>query len=102
MDALMIHRQMEIENYLGLPIMFGRSKKKEFREIKERIWSQTKSWSSRLLSRARKFVLLQFVAQAIPIYVMNCFKLPRGFLNDLNMIMASYWWGDTSNKRKIH
>ena len=102
MDSLMIHRQLGCENYLGLPIMFGRSKKKEFRAIKERIWTQTKNWSSKLLSRAGKSVLLQIVAQAIPIYVMNCFKLPRGFLNELNMIMANYWWGDTSIKRKIH
>ena len=102
MDALKIHKQMGAENYLGLPIMFGRSKKMVFRAIKERIGSQTKSWSSRLLSQAGKSVLLQAVAQAIPIFVMNCFKLPKGFLNDLNMTMAKFWWGDSSNKSKIH
>ena len=102
MDALKIHKQMGAENYLGLPIMFGRSKKMVFRAIKERIGSQTKNWSSRLLSQAGKSVLLQAVAQAIPIFVMNCFKLPKGFLNDLNMIMAKFWWGDSCNKSKIH
>ena len=39
MDTLLIHKQMGCENYLGLPIMFGRSKKKKFRAIKEKIWA---------------------------------------------------------------
>ena len=25
-------------------------------------------------------------------YAMSYFKLPKGFLNELNMIMAGYWW----------
>ena len=80
--------------------MFGRSKKKEFRAIKERLWSHIKSWGSRVLSRAGKAVLIQSMAQAIPLFVMNCFKLPMGFLHELNMLMAGYWWGVTQVARR--
>ena len=37
-----------------------------------------------------------------PLYVMSCFKLSRGFLKDLNMMLAGYQWGDKCSKRRIH
>ena len=43
MFALNIHRQLKNENYPGLPFMIGRSKRKEFRTIKERLWSCIKN-----------------------------------------------------------
>ena len=46
--------------------------------------------------------MIQAIGHAIPMYAMSCFKLPKGFLNELNMIMAGYWWGDIGSKRKIH
>ena len=42
------------------------------------------------------------MAQAIPLYVMSCFKLPKGFCHEINMLMATYWWGDSDSKRRIH
>ena len=46
--------------------------------------------------------MIQAVGQAIPTYAMSCFKLPKEFLHELNMIMAGYWWGDSGSKRMIH
>ena len=59
-------------------------------------------WKGKLLSQARKATLLKAVAQAIPIYIMSCFILPKGFIHDINMLMAGFWWGDTSTSRRIH
>ena len=47
-------------------------------------------------------MLIQAVAQTIPLYVMNCYKLPRRFLHELDMLVAGYWWGDNGTKKKIH
>ena len=81
---------MENDNYLGLPLMIGRSKRREFRTIKERIWSRIKGWGGRLLSQARKAIMIQAIAQAIPLYVMSCFRLPKSFLCEINMLFANY------------
>ena len=46
--------------------------------------------------------MIQAAGQALPLYAMSCFKLPKGFLHELNMLLAGFWWGDVGTKRKIH
>ena len=99
---LNISRILEKDKYLGLPLMIGRSKQMEFRYIQERIWARIKGWGRRLLSKAGKAVLIQAIVQAIPLYVMNCFKLPKNLIHDIHRVVAGYWWGDENGKRKIH
>ena len=41
MNILDIHRLLEKERYLGLPLMFGKSKRTEFKAIRERLLAQT-------------------------------------------------------------
>ena len=82
--------------------MIGHSKRLEFRYIKEKIWSQIKGRESKLLSKARKAVLIQAMVQAIPLYIMNFFKLPKNLLHDINRGITGYWLGDDNVKRKIH
>ena len=48
-EIMRIQRSMEHDNYLGLPLMFGRSKAKELRYIKERVEQRIQSWGGRLL-----------------------------------------------------
>jgi hypothetical protein len=71
------------QRYLGLPVVFGRSKKVIFSFIKDRVWKKLKGWKERCLSKARKEVLIKAVAQAIPNYVMSCFKIPVGICNEI-------------------
>ena len=47
-----------------------------------------------------KEVLIKSVAQAIPVYSMSCFKLPRGLCENLNMLIRKFWWGSKEGKRK--
>ena len=90
MNILNIHRILENEQYLGLPLMFGRSKKRVFKDIKGGLGSRIQGWGKRLLSKAGKAILIQTVAQAMPVYVMNCFKLPKSFLHEFDMMVAGY------------
>ena len=101
-QMLNIHTTLEEDKYLGIPIMIGRDKHRELRSIKERIKSRIHGWKTKLVSQARKAVLIQAVAQSIPIYMMSCFLLPKGFIHEINMMMSSFWWGDSDRKSKIH
>lgn len=49
-----------------------------------------------------KEVLIIAVIQAILIYTMSCFKLPKGLCEDVNKLCPKIWWGDIRDKRKIH
>ncbi|XP_058736181.1 uncharacterized protein LOC131608553 [Vicia villosa] len=53
--------------YLGLSVIFGRSKKEIFKLVIERVWKKLKGWKEKFLSRAGKEVLIKAVAQAIQI-----------------------------------
>ena len=40
--------------------------------------------------------------QAIPTYVMSCFKLPKGLIHELEIMIRKVWWGYGNEGRKIH
>lgn len=88
-----VYNDLSVGKYLGLPSLIGRSKKTVFNFLKDRLWSKIQGWSSKCLSRAGKAVLLRTVAQAIPLYAMSCFLLPKSLCGELEKMMNSYWWG---------
>lgn len=44
------------------------------------------------MSQAHKEVMLKSVVMTLPIYAMSCFKLHIGPCQDIDRIMARYWW----------
>lgn len=93
----MIRNRMEVKTvmshsrYLGLPVVFGRSKKEIFSFVIDRVWKKIKGWKERFLSRAGKETLIKAVAQAIPSYIMSCYKLPEGCCKDIEAMLARFW-----------
>ncbi|XP_057438067.1 uncharacterized protein LOC130730153 [Lotus japonicus] len=103
-----IRNRMEVkvvdshDKYLGLPTVIGRSKKAVFLKVQERMVKKLKGWKEKFLSRAGKEVLLKSVAQAIPIYLMSCFRLPENVCSSMASLMANFWWGQKNSEKKIH
>ena len=54
-----------------------------------------------MLSKARKEVLIKVVAQVIPTYIMNCFKIPNSLCEDLTSMIWNFWWGQKKDEKKI-
>lgn len=77
--------------YLSLPALFGRSKKLVFSQVTDRVWKKVKGWKEKVLSTVGKEVLIKSVAQAIPTYVMGCFKLPEESCREIESILAKFW-----------
>ena len=40
--------------------------------------------------------------QAIPTYVMSCFKLPKGLIKEIESLVRKLWWGYRGEQRNIH
>uniref|UniRef100_A0A803PQM8 Reverse transcriptase zinc-binding domain-containing protein n=1 Tax=Cannabis sativa TaxID=3483 RepID=A0A803PQM8_CANSA len=101
------HRQLSMpicechERYLGFPSYSGRDKKQIFSDIKEKIWLMH-TWSEKIFSAGGREFLLKAVVQSIPTYTMSCFRLPVYFCNQLESVMANFWWGLNENGSKIH
>ena len=90
-EKLGVSEVKEDERYLGLPAVVGRNKKASLNYIKERVWNKLQGWKEKLISQAGREVLLKAVVQAILTFVMGCFKLPSGLLNDIEMIIRKFW-----------
>lgn len=78
--SLDIRKVLLHDKYSGLPNFVGRSRKKAFLFIIDRIKKQLSSWMDRLVSWAGKEVLIKVVAQAIPTYVMSVFRFQQTYV----------------------
>jgi hypothetical protein len=52
--------------------------------------------------RAGKEVMLKYVVQTIPTYIMSCFQLPDNICGRMKMMISNHWWGFEGGKRKMH
>ena len=93
---------LQYEKYLGLPSLVGKGKKSSFNYIEERVWRKLQGWEGKLLSQARREVLIKSVIQAIPTYTMGCFKIPLGLCHDIEAMIKKFWWGQRGDDRKVH
>ena len=80
----------QYEHYLGLPSLAGRRKKYSFNLIKEKVWRKLQSWEGNFLSQAGCDVLIKAVIQAIPTFVMGCFKIPLGLCHDIEALIKNF------------
>ena len=85
-----------------MPALAGRAKRQSFVFLKERVWKKLQGWKENLLSQAGREVLIKSVIQAISTYTVNCFKLPRGLLKELEVLIWKFWWGYSGGSRKVH
>jgi hypothetical protein len=49
-----------------------------------------------------KEILLKVVAQAIPVFAMSMFCIPKGICKEITGIIAQFWWGDDEEHKKMH
>ena len=100
MNLLSVHNESLSEKYLGMPSDVGSSVNGAFKYLKDRVWKKVQGWLEQSLSAGGKEVLIKSVAQAIPTYLMSCFKLPRGLCLHINGLLRSFWWGSKEGKRR--
>jgi hypothetical protein len=78
--------------YLGMPIDVGSSMKGMFKFLRDRVWSKVKGWLKKILLAGGKEILIKSIAQAIPIYLMACFRFPRGLCKHIDSLICQLWW----------
>ncbi|XP_030479434.1 uncharacterized protein LOC115696684 [Cannabis sativa] len=101
-STLHMSEALEGSFYLGLPNIIGRNKNAVLGFIKNKVISRINSWDGKFLSYAGKEILLKTVIQSLPTYAMSVFLLPIGTCNEIEKLMASFWWKTkSSNGRGI-
>ncbi|XP_060968723.1 uncharacterized mitochondrial protein AtMg00310-like [Cannabis sativa] len=91
-----------IDKYLGVPQCLSHSKKSSFLFILQKASNKLSFWNQKLFSKAGKEVLLKSIIQAIPSYVMSCYRLPISIYKHFSSLMANFWWVSLGNRHKVH
>lgn len=101
-NALGVSKIRPYEKYPDLSSFVGNRKKATFKYIKERVWRKLNGWEEKLLSKVGRKILIKVVVQAIPTYIMSCFKLPLGFCSNIECPIRKFWWDKRDDRRKIN
>jgi hypothetical protein len=73
-----------------------------FKYLVERIIKIINGWKNKTLSMAGKETLLKAVAQAMSVFAMSIFKIPKNICKGITDAISQFWWGDDDNEKKIH
>jgi hypothetical protein len=101
-NTLNINTEAISDKYLGLPAIVGVDMSDCFMHFAEQVIMRIKGWKEKLLSIGGKEILLKVVAQAIPIYAMSIFLLPKKVCKKINDVISQFWWGDDDQGKKMH
>lgn len=97
-----IHNEGGGEKYLGLLERVASKKAEMFQFIIDKVREKTQGWSKKYLSPGGKEVLLKSVATTMPIYAMNIFKLNKETCEEINSVLAKFWWSSGENRKGMH
>ena len=70
--------------------------------MSRRRWGESfQGGRKKMLSMGGKEILIKAIAQAVPIYTMSCFLLPKDLYDDLESMERNFWWGQQQQEKKI-
>lgn len=71
------------DKYLGLPAMVGADQSDCFRHLIDRVVVRISGWKEKLLSTGGKEILVKSIVQAVPVYTMMVFKIPKNICKEI-------------------
>ncbi|KAE8723356.1 MORC family CW-type zinc finger protein 3 isoform 2 [Hibiscus syriacus] len=88
--------------YLGLPL--GAKKNSEFLwdPVIQKFNNRLAGWKASSLSMAKRLVLVKSVLSSLLIFFLYIFKILFKASQKLNSLMAKFFWGKGSTKKRIH
>jgi hypothetical protein len=101
-EALHIDTEALSDKYLGLSAFVGIDRSDSFKSLIERIKQMINGWKEKLLWIGGKEILLKAVAQAISVYAMSVFLIPKGVCKRMMDAISKFWWGDDEKSNKMH
>lgn len=91
-ERLQVNEVQEPGKYFGLPMSLGKKKAFVFHFIIVRIRQKLQGWSSKVLSKSGKVILLKTAVQVIPNFWMDLFLIPIDVCNGIKKQMNGFWW----------
>ncbi|XP_026452083.1 uncharacterized protein LOC113352483 [Papaver somniferum] len=92
------------EKYLGTPTVFQASKIQIHMRILQAVDARITVWLHKLLSQASRTTLIKHIGQAIPLFQMGAFLIPKHLCKQMDSHLCKFWWGEILDPkdRKLH
>jgi hypothetical protein len=87
------------DKHLGLPSMVGADRSDNFTYLIERVQALI-GWKEKLLSMGGKEALIKAISQAIPVFAMTVFNIPKKICKGITDAISQFWWGDDDDHKK--
>lgn len=84
--------------YLGVPTINGRTSKREYQYLVDRINGKLVCWKAKVISLAGRDTLVQSTISPMSYYVMQTTKIPRTTCDDIDRV----FWGYIDEGCKMH
>ncbi|GAU22350.1 hypothetical protein TSUD_106780 [Trifolium subterraneum] len=92
-----INRTLSLEKYLGIPMMHGRLKRRDFEFLEEKISKRLDSWQHNLLNKAGRMTLVKSVLNSILNYYMQIAWLPQTTCDFIDKMGRNFIWKGSSD-----
>ncbi|GJN02267.1 hypothetical protein PR202_ga19600 [Eleusine coracana subsp. coracana] len=89
-EALGIMTESLSDKYLGLPALVGAKRSDCFRHLIDRVRSRISGWKEKLLSMGGKEILIKSIAQAVPVYAMMVFRIPKNICKGITDAISQF------------
>ncbi|KAL5574921.1 hypothetical protein UlMin_016620 [Ulmus minor] len=86
--------------YLGLPL-FRSGWSEDFNFLVEKLDTKLAGWKSKVLSKAKRLVLIKSIALSLPVYTMQSMKLPKSISSKLDAIIRNFWWSASKSNNPL-
>jgi hypothetical protein len=86
-EVLNIMTESLSDKYLGLPAMVGADRSDCFCHLIDRVNSRINGWKEKLLSIGGE-ILIKSIAQAVPVYAMMVFKIPKNICKGITSAIS--------------
>uniref|UniRef100_A0A803PRV9 Reverse transcriptase domain-containing protein n=1 Tax=Cannabis sativa TaxID=3483 RepID=A0A803PRV9_CANSA len=88
------------EKYLGNPFFFSAKKRRDFHFLKDKVLGRLEGWKAKNLSQVGRTTLVGSVLQSIPCYTMSTAMVPKAVCDELDRIVARFWWIGNAEKQR--
>jgi hypothetical protein len=78
------------DKYLGLLALVGADRSDCFRHLIDRVVTRINGWRQKTLSLGGKETLIKFIAQAVPVYAMMVFRIPKTICKGITSAILQY------------
>lgn len=97
-----IERTSNLGMYLGVPLLYSRMTKDNFKFLVDKVRKRLSSWKSKTLSLAGRISLMQSCLLSLSAYIMQTTPIPIGIYKKIETLCRNFIWGLTAEKMKWH